>query len=413
MSKNFAEEYRSLFSQGLVDEAYPLESCCVQLPNGWYGINSVLNHIQRALMELGYEEEMVPSVSTNTIYNEVPKEFKTNVVESALQVTHTGLHKLDEPLLMSARPDLIVPQIEKILARSYRNLPIKRIIGGFRYTNPSKHENYPLITDIEVTTKDVTAILFTEKEYKKEIKTVMGILMSFLKDQCKLNAFCVRRGYIISVFAALPNHKTLEIATLRLYGQKLAETLKFSVLSPSNTQTSPYIFNLTLTSRIFAAIVLTHSHDQKVVLPKYIMRAHGVSFGIDCSSIKSLRIDLNNQQFTSERFQKLRSQGFAFALVPSDDKVRIIKCCGEEVVVSKEDLEAALNEYIDQRESHIDTQSKQNYADWAKEIQFSSEPIAAECFSVLGAKIDETFSTLEPIEPISFAIAQSLVPLLE
>ena len=246
MTQNYVDDVKLLFSQGLVDEEYPLERACVQLPNGWYGINTILNDMCKELSDFGYEEVMVPSVSVNTVFNGIPEEFLEDSIKTALPVTHTGLHKLEEPLLMSRRPDLILPIIEKNFLRTYRNLPVRRIIGGFRYNLQMDVEHYPLITDNEITTKDFVGIFFTEKEYNNEIQEILKIFTKLIDEKCKIKYFVVSRPNKIIFCTPLSNGSILEFAILYLFGQKLSEGVDLKVLSPSNTQFAPFIFNFSI-----------------------------------------------------------------------------------------------------------------------------------------------------------------------
>ena len=130
---DFIQQYKEIVSLGLVDDRYPLDHACVHLANGWYGIDSVLTGFQNILNKYEYDEMLLPTISTSGFFKSIPDELKDNIDQRVLTITHTGLHKLDEPLYLSGRPELITPQVEKFNARSYRVLPIRRALRYFRY----------------------------------------------------------------------------------------------------------------------------------------------------------------------------------------------------------------------------------------------------------------------------------------
>jgi prolyl-tRNA synthetase len=407
MAASYAEEYKKLVSKGLVDEAYPVDGLCVQLPNGWYGIHAIIDKYANLLKEYGYDEEMVPSVSTNHIFDQVPENLQGDIKETVLKITHTGLKALEEPFFMGARPDLVLPAIEMINARSYRNLPIRRIVGGFRYITHEKKE-YALVTDTEQPAKDIIGIVFNLQEYEAEVKRNLEILLKILKEDCKLNTFSVRRHHSISVFAVFPNNEVLEIVTIRLYYQALAEALKLTVLGPDNKQTPPYIFDINIGSRAFAATVVTHS-SEKIVLPKNIMRAHGVAYQMEVA-FDNVRVDNINKPYTPERFNLAVEQGIVFALVKDEKGVKIITVDGEEVL-PLENVEARLLEILDKRDAAIEEASNKKFEQQYKEsVQIVDEEKAPEGKVVLGLVMKDQ-TCIDVPEEKKYAVATLLVPI--
>lgn len=407
MAASYAEEYKKLVAKGLVDEAYPVDGLCVQLPNGWYGIHAIIDKYANLLKEYGYEEEMVPSVSTNHIFDQVPENLQGDIKETVLKITHTGLKALEEPFFMGARPDLILPAIEMINARSYRNLPIRRIVGGFRYITHEKKE-YALITDTEQPAKDIIGVVFNLQEYEAEVKRNLEILLKILKEDCKLNTFSVRRHHSISVFAVFPNNEVLEIVTIRLYYQALAEALKLTVLGPDNKQTPPYIFDINIGSRAFAATVVTHS-SENVVLPKNLMRAHGVAYQMEVAFDK-IRVDNINKPYTPERFNLAVEQGIVFALVKDEKGVKLITVDGEEVL-PLEKVEERVLEILEKRDAAIEEASNKKFEQQYKEsVQIVDEEKAPEGKVVLGLVMKDQ-TCIDVPEEKKYAIATLLVPI--
>jgi prolyl-tRNA synthetase len=407
MAASYAEEYKKLIHKGLVDESYPIDGLCVQLPNGWYGIHSIIDKFANILKEYGYEEEMIPSVSTNHVFDQVPEKIQGDIQETILKITHTGLKPLEEPYFMGARPDLILPSLDLINARSYRNLPIRRIVSGFRYITHEKKE-YALITDTEQPATDVIGIVFNLQEYEDEVKRNLEILFKILKEDCKLNTFAVRRAHSISVFAIFPNNQVLEVVVIRLYYQELAEALKLTVLGPDNKQTPPYIFNISIGSRAFAATVVTHSKEN-VVLPKNVMRAHGVSYQMEVA-FDNVRVDNINKPYTKERFLAAVEQGVIFALLKDDNGVKIITVDGEEVL-PMEKVEARLIEILNKHDELLEKASNEKFEQQYKEsVQIVDEEKAPEGKAVLGLIMKDQTS-IEVPEEKKYAVATLLVPI--
>lgn len=408
---SYTETYKNLFNKGLVDEAYPVDGLCVQLPNGWYGIHAIIDNYTNQLKEIGYDEEMVPSVSTNQIFSKVPENLQGSAVENVFKITHTGLHKLDDPYFMATRPDLILPQIEMNNARSYRNLPIRRISGGFRYNNRTEGNSYALVTDIEQPAKDVIGIVFTEQEYLAEVKRDLDILYKIIREDCKLNTFSVRRHHSIVVFAVFPNGQVLEIATVRLFYQALSEALDFKVLGPDGKFANPYVFNINIGSRAFAATVVAHSTNDKVILPKNIMRAHGVAYNCPVT-LKNIRVDIVNKEFTKERFALQIEQGLVFALVKADNGIKVLTEDAE-VVVAEADLEAKLAEILDAREKKIEEASNAAYAKlFAESVSYvDSEDAKLEDGKVILGLMMKEQDNINVPEEKKYAVAVPLVPL--
>ena len=411
---SYAEEYKNLVAKGIVDEAYPVDGLCVELPNGWFGIHAIIDKYARLLKEYGYEEEMIPSVSTGGIYNDVPENLQGNVKETVLKITHTGLKKLEEPYFMCARPDLVLPAIDMINARSYRNLPIRRISDGFRYlTYDDCKDKYALITDIEQPAKDIIGIVFNLEEYEAEVKRNLEILHKILEEDCKLNTFSTRRHHSISVFAIFPNGQVCEVCTVRLYYQALSEALKLTVLGPDNKQTPPYIFDIHVGSPAFAATIVAHSTKDKVVLPKELNRCHGVAYQMEVHYDK-VRVDNVNKPFTQERFALALEQGALFALVKDEKGVKIITPAGEEVV-AEDAVEAKLAEIVDKREVEIKEEGDKKYNElYNANIQVVDKEEAPEGKVVLGLVMKDQTCIDIPFkddEAKKYIVASPLIPI--
>lgn len=349
---DFSQEYREIFSNGLADESYPAEGFCVQLPNGWYGLHSIIDQVADELKREGYDDLMIPSVSTDAIYKKVPEKFKLGVDDSVFKITHTGLDELTQPYYMEARPDLALPSVESVHARSYKNLPIRRYIGGFRYFESSSKDHYSYITDREISCADFVGIFATEEQYKEEIRKNLEIIHKVLEDKCKIKTFTVKRDHNVSVCSPLPNGKILEIVLIRLFGQELAEGVEFAVTGMNNAPMHPFIFDINITSRPFASVVLAH-YNQRIVLPSHNLRSHGVAFNIKLE-IPGIRIDNIRKDFTAELNKRYVSQGSIFSIYKkSENVVKVVSARGDEKELSMTELESYLKELINRNDSEI------------------------------------------------------------
>ncbi|OHT16465.1 hypothetical protein TRFO_02739 [Tritrichomonas foetus] len=403
MEANFLEHYQEIISLGLVDNRYPLDHACVQLPNGWYGIDSILTGFQKVLDKYMYDEMLVPTVSTNAIFKQIPDEIKDNIDQSVLTITHTGLHKLDDPFYLSGRPDLVAPQIEKYNCRSYRDLPVRRALRYFRYIKTNFPKEVSLITDTEYPALDAEGIFATEEEYLEESSKVLNDFRKFLEEKLRLSVFTARTKYALVFYTIFPDLSVLEVARLNLFGRDLAEKLEFTVLESNNKPAPPCIFDLNITSKMFAAVVATHSVPHRVVLPSYCMRVFGTSYGVDVSGLKGLRIDQSRIEFTPERFAKQLAQGAIFALKPAEGGSVCIVTEGGETVVEAAALEAKLAEIVEKREVELAKKEKETFQErLGKAVQYIKKDAAVpEGYAVLGAKEDD---------PETLVVAKTFLP---
>ena len=389
METDFAKTFQEVLKLGLVDDRYPLDHACVQLPNGWYGIDSIITGFSDLLTARDYEEMLLPTVSTKIIFNSIPPALKGNIDERVLRITHTGKHALEEPFYLSGRPELVVPQVEKMNCRSYRDLPVRRLMKGFRYIKSTIEPEVSLITDTEFPAVDCEAILASEEEYIAERDMLVAEFGKFVEEKLKLTMFTAETDYARIYFVVLPNGTAMEVARLRLFGKDLCEAVQFQVLEPNNKFMSPYTVDLNITAKLFAGCVASHSAPGKVVLPMHVMRTFGTVFG-ELGEFTKIRVEKSHLPFTEERFAKLIAQGGVFALIPADGKVEIKTEKGSEVV-ERAAVEDKILEIMAVRDAELVKKEKELYETKFKQaVQFiPKDAPAPEGFTIVGRKQGE------------------------
>jgi hypothetical protein len=389
MENDFASSLQAILRLGLIDDRYPLDHACVCLPNGWYGVDSVLGGLSECLSKYEYDEMLLPTISTKVVFNSIPPALKGNIDEKVLRITHTGLHKLEDPFYLSGRPELIVPQIEKMSARSYRDLPCRRLMRGFRYILSASSKELSLVTDTEFPALDAEAILASEEEYKAEIVRILSEVELFLRDALKLSTVIVDEEYAKVFYSVLPNCELMEVARLRLFGQDLASALGFSVLGKDNKWSSPFILDLNVTSKLFVAVIAAHSNEGGVVLPRYCLRNMGSSFGVDVSKIgQGIRIEAVRQSYSQEIFDKFVKEGRIFALEHGEEgKVKILTETTS-FVVKCEEVESVIEKILEERESELSALEKKGFTSRLNNCLrlVGKGESAPEGFSILGEK---------------------------
>ena len=389
METDFAKTFQEVLRLGLVDDRYPLDHACVQLPNGWYGIDSIITGFSNLLTARDYEEMLLPTVSTKIIFNSIPPALKGNIDERVLRITHTGKHALEEPFYLSGRPELVVPQVEKLNCRSYRDLPVRRLMKGFRYIKSTIEPEVSLITDTEFPAVDCEAILASEEEYIAERDMLVAEFGKFVEEKLKLTMFTAETDYARIYFVVLPNGTAMEVARLRLFGKDLCEAVEFQVLEPNNKFMSPYTVDLNITAKLFAGCVASHSAPGKVVLPMHVMRTFGTVFG-ELGEFTKIRVEKSHLPFTEERFAKLIAQGGVFALIPADGKVEIKTEKGSEVV-ERAAVEDKVLEIMAARDAELVKKEKELYeTKFTQAVQFiPKDAPAPEGFTIVGRKQGE------------------------
>jgi hypothetical protein len=382
-----------------------MDHSCVHLGNGWYGINSIIAGFYSILNSFEYDELQLPTISTKEIFGNIAGALREDFDARILTITHAGVHELEEPYYLSSRPDLVIPQIVKITARSYRDLPVRRVTRGFRYSKPSGPVSVSLVTDSEMTALDAEGIFASPEEYDRELAVIGGQLEEFLKEKLKLSTFAVTSGISHIYFSLLPDGSALEVARIRLFGQALAKAIDFQVLQPTNRPEPPFILNLTINSTLFAAVVAAHSQPGRVILPAHTLRAFGTSYGVDVSRFTEARFDTAQFPFTSEKFAKLQREGGLFALLPAaDGNVELRSADGSEVLEA-EAVEAKVLAIIAAREDALKAAEKAAFeARLAESVAFIPEGGAIpDGLVVLGAKVGAAGVTVaaKPFLPVA------------
>ncbi|KAH0787203.1 proline--tRNA ligase [Histomonas meleagridis] len=396
IDQEFIDKYQAIIRLGLVDDRYPLDHTTIQLPNGWYGINSILEGFGQVLHnKFEYDEMLVPTISTKAQFKSIPEAIKGDLDEKVLKITHTGLTKLNDPFYLSYHPELVVPQIEKLTTRSYRDLPVRRLLSYFRYCENKGSVEVSLITDREYPAIDAEGIFATEEEYNKEIEEVTKEFTQFLSCKLHLYVFTAEKDNCVKYYAVLPDLTILEVACLHKYGKELSAAIEFQVLEANNKFAPPYIFDLNITSKMFAAIVANNSEVGKVILPSYLIRSHGTSYGVDITNLKNVRIDTTNKPFTADSFKQIISEGQLFALKPADaGKVTLVLENGEETIDSSA-LENKLNEIIKKHDEELDAKAKAQFEERVQKavISIDNGSKAPEGYVEIGIKNGEQGKT--------------------
>jgi hypothetical protein len=402
MSAPFASAWQGLLRLGFVDDRYPLQHASVQLPNGWYGVNAVISGFASILAKYEYDELLLPTISVNTVFKTVPPALKGDAEATAFPITHTGVHKLDAPYFLSTRPDLIIPQIIQITARSYRDLPARLIQRGFRYVNSAAPVDVSFVTDTEFSALDAEGIFASAEEYAREIESIVSEFEKFSREKLKLTTFCVRQEFSRVWFAILPDNSVLEVARLREYGQDLAGALGFQVLQANNTPDSPFIVNFTITARLFAVLVAVHSVSGKVALPAHVLRAFGTAYGVDVEGYPGLRLDVTKVEFTPERFAKVIGEGGIFALLPAGDGAIELRTADSAEVVPAGEIEGKILQALEARDEALAAAEKAAFdARFPGAVQFfAADAPVPDGFVAIGRKIDEA-QTVVVAKPFS------------
>lgn len=401
----FVEKYQKVIRKGIADDRYPLPHTNIQLPNGWYAIDSVLSNLSALLTsKYEYDEMLVPTITTKASYKDISNELKEGVEDKVIKITHTGLNKLDDPFYLSGRPDLIVPQVVKLIARSYRDLPTRRLLRYFRYIEQKYPEELSFITDIEYQALDAEGIFATEEDYQKELVKVQADFENFLNEKLHLHTFKVKKGISTIYYVILPNLRVLEVARIYEFKQALSKSIGFTVLESNNKPNEPYIFDLNVTQKIVGAMVAINTENENVVLPSYCMRVHGTSYGIKLPEMKDVRIEYIKKDFKPEVHKKHIESGEYFSIKPNgEDKVTLVLESTEETVELKS-LEARLTEIVKAHDEKLAQKAKETFENnMATAVQYVTKGAQIpEGFVELGEKIDE---------PEKIVIAKTLLPL--
>jgi hypothetical protein len=405
MDTSFAATWQDILRLGLVDDQYPLDHASVQLPNGWYGVNSIIGGFTSVLATFEYDEMLLPTTSVSTIFKPIPDSLKGDIEHRILPITHTGVHKLDAPYYLSVRPDLIIPQIVQITARSYRDLPIRWLQRGFRYVKPSSPVDVSLVTDTEYAALDALGIFATETESKSEAAQIASEFDRFLRDTLKLSTFSTRESISKIWWSVLPGGAVLEVGRLREFGRELAASLDFRVMLPTNSTEPPYIIDFSITSRLFAAVVAAHSQLGRVTLPSHALRAFGTSFGVDIAEAGRVRFDRSRFEFTQERFARIVREGGLFALLPAKGgRVEIRSAEGSEEVDAAE-VEGCVVRAVGERDEALAVAERAAFAERsAIAIRFvPKEGEVPQEYVVIGEKEDET-DTIVAAKPFMMCV---------
>lgn len=404
----YHETLQNILRNGIVDDRYPLDHACVQLPNGWYGINETLSGFQKILDKYEYDEMLVPSLSTKAVFADVPVELKGNVEKEAGTITHLGENAVEDNqvLIMSARPDLVIPQIDKLNARSYRDLPCRRIQRYFRYVNSKAPFEVSLITDTELPALDAVGIFAIQEEYDAEIKVLKEDLNKFITENLKLSTFITIQQYAIIFNTILPNGQVFEVARINTFAQKLSESIKFQVLERNNKPACPFILSVHISCHAFIASVAVHSTEEKIVLPKAVLRAYGTSYNkivpTNISEDLQAHIDKSHLEFTPERWAKQVQQSSVFAITAENNGVYTVHTESGDSQVNAGQLESFINNLLAKRETSLSELEKAKFAEQIKTaIQWIPKAESAGK-SVFGA---------DPENPELVAVGTPFIPL--
>lgn len=370
---DFQAQYQDLFSKGIVDSSYPINNTSVLLPNGLFGVRSILRSFASIFESFGYFIEMIPSFSIDTIFGEDSQDsqtllsfFSPEEKDSILKITHSGIHKLDSPFFMNIRPDLIIPQVEKLYARSYKNLPVRKSCDGFRYSL-SQSVSFSLINDIEKFAYDGVGIFYSEAEYKSEIEIIKKHIIEFSKENLKLSLIIDETDSLIRFISILTSNYAVEVAVIRKFSDSLSQIIKFTVLGSDNKPHHPYITSFRIDTRIYAASIIAHSFDQKIVLPNFLLRNQLVVSGIDISIFKSIRTEVL-KSFSIEKWEKLKEEGNICAAFKDGEKIKLILGSNQEDVLLNE-IEEKVIQFLLHRDSELLIQEENKFGQLKNEIK--------------------------------------------
>jgi len=271
---DFNEWYLNVVKEAnLCDNRYPIKGMNVWTAYGWKVMQNIDSLIRKKFDATGHDEYCFPLLIPRSEFQKEADHIKGFDAE-VYWVTRSGVHELDEPLLLRPTSETAMYPMFKLWVRSHTDLPLKtyQLVNTFRYETKMTR---PFIRVREIHFFESHTCHVDEEDAERQIQEDVDILEEFAKELCIPYLLCKRPEwdkfagafYTLGIDALLPTGRTLQLGSIHQYKTNFSEPYEIKYEDEKGEHQLVHQTTYGMSERLVGAVVAIHGDNKGLVLP--------------------------------------------------------------------------------------------------------------------------------------------------
>jgi len=251
----------------------PVKGTMVIRPYGFALWENIRNSLDKILKSRDYQNSYFPMLIPSS-FIEKEKEHVAGFAPELATVTHVGTEPLAEKLYVRPTSETIIGNMIAKWLQSYKELPMKlnqwcNVIRWEKTTRPFLrtseflwHEGHAVFPDSKSAKKNALDDLYMYEKFFREYLAI-PVIVGQKSEKEKFAGAEITYG----VEAMMKDGKSLQLGTSHYLGQKFSKAFEIKFQDDKKTARYAYTTSVGTSTRMIAAIVMTHGDDRGLVLP--------------------------------------------------------------------------------------------------------------------------------------------------
>lgn len=251
----------------------PVKGTMVIRPYGFALWENIRNSLDNILKSRNYQNSYFPMLIPSS-FIEKEKEHVAGFAPELATVTHVGPEPLAEKLYVRPTSETIIGNMIAKWLQSYKELPMKlnqwcNVVRWEKTTRPFLrtseflwHEGHAVFADAKAAKKNALDDLYMYEQFFRDYLAV-PVIIGQKSEKEKFAGAEITYG----VEAMMKDGKSLQLGTSHYLGQKFSKAFDIKFQDDKKTARYAYTTSVGTSTRMIAAIVMTHGDDRGLVLP--------------------------------------------------------------------------------------------------------------------------------------------------
>src|SRR6058998_761838 len=379
-AEDLSEWYTQVVTKAQLADYSSAKGFMVLMPYGFYIWESIKEHFDRKIKELGHRNAYFPLLIPERLLKREAEHFEGFTPE-VFWVTHSGNNELGERLAIRPTSETIINESYSRWVKSWRDLPV--LINVWNSVLRAEiTSTKPFIRTTEFLWQEGHTVHGTEEEAEKEVMTILEIYRRLVEDQVAIPVLAGKKTerekfkgavYTTTVEAMMPDGKAIQMGTSHHLGQNFSKPFEIKFLGKDEKEHFAWTTSWGISWRLIGAMIMAHGDDKGLVLPPRIapiqvvfvpihykesdketilQTAHHIADGLGKHSIRTF-IDDREQYTPGWKYHEWEMKGVPLRveLGPRDvqaGQVTIVRRdTGDRMVIARGDSEKRIVDLLD------------------------------------------------------------------
>ena len=273
---DFAKWYTDVVKVAGLADYSSVKGCMIIEPNGyalWERMQIVLDDMFK---KTGHTNVYLPVFIPEYLLSK-EGELVAGFAPEVAWVTEGGSNKLEERIAVRPTSESLFSDYYSKKVKSYKDLP--KLYNQWCNVVRWEKETRPFLRSREFLWQEGHTCHSSKEEAMEETSRMLEVYKEFYKEFLAIPVISGKKTekekfagaeYTLTVEALMQNGVCLQGGTSHYFGQKFAKCYDIKFLNKENKFEYAYQTSWGVSTRMIAAVIMTHSDDKGLVLPPYI-----------------------------------------------------------------------------------------------------------------------------------------------